>query len=315
MSDAGNCFGSATAALTISNSASANVADYRVVITNLFGSTTSSVARLTLGTPVVASFTLSQTSGPAPLTVNFTNQSSGGMSSLLWSFGDGTYSTNTSLPPAAVAHQYALSCSAALPATNWVVLAVTNGALYNVFTNPAPVVVFPVPSPVLALGQTSVMTNVTMYFTNLSCSAAAGTVTWNFGDGSPLVTGAGPMSHSYATANTYPVILGVTNIYGYGALTLAQYVTATNNTVVTSVAGHPGIKSIKIAGGYAAIVVTNTPNSAGHLFYVMAQTNVAVARTNWMAVATNAFSADGGFTNNIPASATRQFYLIEAPLP
>jgi spore germination protein YaaH len=50
------------------------------------------------GTPIqppVADFTGSPRSGTAPLTVNFTNNSSGTISSYLWEFGDGTTSTAT----------------------------------------------------------------------------------------------------------------------------------------------------------------------------------------------------------------------------
>ncbi|MDY6876692.1 MAG: PKD domain-containing protein [Chloroflexota bacterium] len=47
-------------------------------------------------TPVRADFTAWPTSGVAPLTVVFTNTSSGGYTASLWNFGDGTTSTQTS---------------------------------------------------------------------------------------------------------------------------------------------------------------------------------------------------------------------------
>ncbi|MGA2226909.1 MAG: PKD domain-containing protein, partial [Syntrophobacteraceae bacterium] len=42
----------------------------------------------------VANFTLSPTAGPAPLTVTFTDQSAGTITSRSWSFGDGGSSTS-----------------------------------------------------------------------------------------------------------------------------------------------------------------------------------------------------------------------------
>ena len=47
----------------------------------------------TTPTPPVASFTASATTGSAPLALNFTNNSSGTITSDLWTFGDGTTST------------------------------------------------------------------------------------------------------------------------------------------------------------------------------------------------------------------------------
>ena len=47
----------------------------------------------TAPTPPVASFTASATTGSAPLALNFTNNSSGTITSDLWTFGDGTTST------------------------------------------------------------------------------------------------------------------------------------------------------------------------------------------------------------------------------
>lgn len=49
-----------------------------------------------VGAPVEAGFVASPLTGTVPLTVSFTNQSSGSYSSSLWSFGDGTTSTDDS---------------------------------------------------------------------------------------------------------------------------------------------------------------------------------------------------------------------------
>jgi hypothetical protein len=94
----------------------------------------------------IASFTLGPANGRAPLTVNFTNTSTG-YDSALWTFGDGNTSTSTN---AVVAHTYTSG-----PATNTVSLTVSNifglSATSTrtdavVVTAPAPVTVYLTPS-------------------------------------------------------------------------------------------------------------------------------------------------------------------------
>lgn len=69
--------------------------------------------------PPVAAFTLGPTSGTAPLTVNFTNISTGSYSEALWTFGDGGTSNTLS---SVVTYTYTSA-----PATNTVSLSVDNG--------------------------------------------------------------------------------------------------------------------------------------------------------------------------------------------
>src|SRR5690606_33816977 len=69
---------------------------YTVTLTAIGPGGTSNVSsqvNVTSANPPVAAFSANPTSGPAPLTVQFTNQSVGQVSSYLWYFGDGTTST------------------------------------------------------------------------------------------------------------------------------------------------------------------------------------------------------------------------------
>ncbi len=76
--------------LILSNVQPANTGNYSVVVTDITGVVTSSVAALTV-VPVapVASFTNNPASGAAPLTVNFFDTSTGSPTNWSWTFGDG----------------------------------------------------------------------------------------------------------------------------------------------------------------------------------------------------------------------------------
>ena len=84
-----------------------------------------------------ASFTYGPAAGTAPLTVNFTNTTTGAYTTALWTFGDGNTSTDTNV---AVSHIYTVA-----PATNSVSLAVTNGVGDGSSTNVVNAVVVSLP--------------------------------------------------------------------------------------------------------------------------------------------------------------------------
>ncbi len=81
--------------LLLKSVSAVNAGVYRVIVSNAFGSTTSSVVSLNIAGPF--QYTASQANGLAPLTVQFTSPGvdSGGnvISSWNWIFGDGTIST------------------------------------------------------------------------------------------------------------------------------------------------------------------------------------------------------------------------------
>jgi PKD repeat protein len=86
------------------------------------------VLRLWLGTPPSADFTLSPSSGTAPLTVTFTDTSTGDITNRFWSFGDGN-TTNTALT--SVQHTYTTAGSR----TVQLVVSGPGGASTNVQTD------------------------------------------------------------------------------------------------------------------------------------------------------------------------------------
>ncbi|MBE2266889.1 MAG: PKD domain-containing protein, partial [Anaerolinea sp.] len=142
-----------------------------------------------------AGFSLSTASGRAPLTVQFSDQSVGNITSWLWNFGDGTTSTERS-----PSHTF------------------TNVGTYNVFltvTGPGGtsiasrqvVVENPVSPPPIALFSAqpnSGTAPLTVQFSNQSTGSISG-YTWNFGDGS-LSSETNPV-HTFTVPGTYTVTL------------------------------------------------------------------------------------------------------------
>ena len=154
----------------------------------------------------VVNFAATPTSGCNPLTVQFTDQSSSGSSSItswLWDFGDGN--TGTVQNPS---HTYSSAgnfnvtlrattssgCSKTLTRNNFI--QVGNGVTAN-FTNTAP---------------TGCSLPITINFTNTSSGSGPLTYAWNFGDGGTST--AQHPTHTYTAAGNFTVTLTVTNSTG-----------------------------------------------------------------------------------------------------
>src|SRR5207249_4770105 len=149
------------------------------------------------------------TNGLAPLTVSFTNLSSGA-TDYIWSFGDGN--TSTAINPTNIytnAGTYAVALTAiGLAGTNS--LARPN---YIIVSNPPAVAHF-------SSGPTNGLVPLTVSFTNLSTGAT--NYIWSFGDGS-FSTNANPVT-TYTNAGAYSVTLVVTGEGGSNGLTLTNYI-------------------------------------------------------------------------------------------
>jgi PKD repeat protein len=119
-----NLNGKTDDSLTITNVSNADMGDYSVVVSDSYGSVTSSTATLTI---LSASFSASPTNGGAPLTVTFTDDSTGTATNRYWSFGDGATMnvTTTSLT-----HTYSF------PGTTTVMLIVSNEGGSSTNTKP-----------------------------------------------------------------------------------------------------------------------------------------------------------------------------------
>lgn len=141
-----------------------------------------------------ASFTMTASSGCAPLCTDFIDQTPNA-TGWLWDFGDA--STSTVQNPA---HCYSN------PGTYTVTLTATTSSGTSTATGTVTVY----PNPVAAFSSTNVPTN-TVNFTDQTPGAT--NWYWDFGDASPGSTQQNP-SHTYASAGAYTVSLVVANAYG-----------------------------------------------------------------------------------------------------
>jgi len=151
--------------------------------------------------PPVAEFVADVTSGPAPLAVSFTNQSTGAVTTHAWTFGDGGTSTQDS-----PSHMYTL------PGTYTVSLTETGPGGADTRTRTAYILVLD-PPPVADFSATPLRgrSPLPVAFTDLSTGGVTGW-SWNFGDGATS-TAQNP-SHLYHVGGLYTVTLTVTGPNG-----------------------------------------------------------------------------------------------------
>jgi len=210
-----------------------------LTVTNPAGNDTRTRTNYVTTTPSplpVAGFVGVPTSGVAPLTVNFTDQSTQGSTPIagrLWDFGDG--GTSTALNPA---HIYAN------PGSYTVVLSVSSpsgddneGKSSYITVTAAPVA----PTVDFVASPTGGFVPLTVNFTDQSTDGGSPILSWawNFGDGGSS-TVQNP-THQYLTEGAYTVSLTATNGAGSNTTTKTSYITAAHIPVapVANFAGTP----------------------------------------------------------------------------
>ena len=174
--------------------------------------------------PIIADFEGNPISGNAPLTVNFTDLSSGDPVSWGWDFGDGVGASFAQNP----SYTYVES------GTYDVTLIVANIDLYmdmvtkyNYITVTEPT--GNPPTANFSANQTSGEAPLTVQFTDLSTDNPT-SWSWDFGDGIGTSTAQNP-SYEYASVGTYTVTLTATNIYGSDTVDRVDYITVSEPSV------------------------------------------------------------------------------------
>jgi len=167
--------------------------------------------------PPIAAFTATPTEGNAPLTVQFTDQSTGNVTAWAWDFGDGNTSTGQS-----PVHIYT-------SAGNYsVTMNASNAYGYNV-SAPVTITVLEPPAAAFTANVTEGNAPLTVQFTDES----TGNVTawlWNFGDGNTS-TEQNPV-HTYASPGNYTVTLNASNAYGTASLSKPGYIRITEDSFI-----------------------------------------------------------------------------------
>jgi len=189
----------------------------------------------------VASFSASPTSGKAPLTVKFTDKSTGSPTKWKWTFDDGATSTKQN-----PTHKYSTA------GKYKVTLTVTNAAGSNTVTKTNYISVVAKPVAAFSASPTSGKVPLTVAFADTS----TGTPTkwkWTFGDGTTS-TKQNP-THKYSTAGKYKVTLTVTNAAGSNTVTKTNYITVVAKPVAAF--------SASPTSGKVPLTVTFTDKSTG----------------------------------------------------
>jgi PKD repeat protein len=177
----------------------------------------------------VAAFTSDKQSGTAPLTVQFTDESTGSPTAWAWDFdNDGTVDDTTQNP----SHIYDTA------GTYTVKLTVTNGAGSDDEVKTGYIMVSPPAVAPVAAFTSDVQSGtapLTVQFTDVSTGTAPLTYAWDFdNDGTVDSTDQSP-GHVYDTAGTYTVKLTVTNAVGSDDEVKTDYISVQSGGETTSV--------------------------------------------------------------------------------
>jgi PKD repeat protein/DMSO/TMAO reductase YedYZ molybdopterin-dependent catalytic subunit len=250
----------------------------------------------------VAWFSGTPTTGIVPLTVGFTDETMGTVTSYLWTFGDG--STSTEKNPS---HQYNAT------GTYTVKLTVTNSAGSNTITRQKYITVSKVPLP--AAGFTGTPTTgivpLTVGFTDASTGSIISYL-WTFGDGSTS-TEQNP-SHEYTTPGTYTVKLKVTGLGGSNTITRQSYITASK--VPLPAAGFTGTPTT----GIVPLTVGFTDASTGSITSYLWTFGDGITSTEQSP--SHTYTKAGSYTVKLKVSGpggsnttTKQSYIIVSKVP
>lgn len=274
----GNVSGTSSNVLTLSSVTTNNAGGYSVVVTNFSGSVTSSVATLTVNAaapPPVASFVAAPTNGAVPLTVNFTNQSTGA-TNYSWNFGDGhTSATTNAVNTYTNAGSYSVTLTAIGPGgTN----ALTRTS-YIVVTNVPPSISTSPQNLTVAVGSNAT-------FTVTAAGTSPLSYQWRFN--AVNITGATASSYTrtnaqLADAGNYTVV--VTNVAGSITSAVAVLTVTSPPPVVAFVAS--------VTNGMSPLVVNFTNLSSGATNYSW---TFGDGHTNSAVSPTNTYTTQGSYT-------------------
>lgn len=187
--------------------------DVRLEVVSVFGCIDSILQTIEVRVPPIADFTLAPDSACGPLTVQFSDLSTGTSLTYDWNYGNG----QTSSAPAPVSQVYSAGI---LADTNYqIILTVSN--LCGSDSHTENVQVMPSPTAIFGTNTDIGCSPLTLDFVNNSLGLPD-TYEWDFGDGTSGNTAASTFQHSYSTGvndTTYTIQLIVSNECGSDTIT------------------------------------------------------------------------------------------------
>ena len=307
----GQIGGATTDMLTIGNAQTNNSGSYSVIVTNLEGSVTSSVAILTVASsPVITTQPTNQTVAVGATVTNAVIAVGIGPLRYQWwvdgtnlvKNGDGiSGATNSVLT--IINAQTTNSGSYKVTITNLAGSVTSSNAVLTVASPPA----------------------ITMQPTNQTAGVGATTVTF-----AVTATGTEPLSYQWQDGTNILVdggqidgaisnVLTISNVqltnngnYTVTITNLAGSVTSSN--AVLTVILPPSFGNI-IATNGGSFILSGTGGVSNGNYYVLASSNLLAPLTNWTPIATNQFDSEGDFifTNTAQTNAPQLFYLLQLP--
>ena len=206
----------------------------------------------------VANFSANKLSGCSPLTVQFSDLSTGNPNTFYWRFGNG----NTSI----LQNPFATYVN---PGTYTVTLIATSSSGTDSITRLAYIKVFANPTANFTQNVTSGCAPLPVQFTNTSTvgSAPINSYIWDFGDGN-LSTQQSP-AHTYGTSGTRTVTLAVTDTNGcQHAVTKPNIITVNQTQTINFSANNTGSCSAPLTSNF-----TSTVTPAGAYTYLWTTSN------------------------------------------
>ncbi|MFL5753363.1 MAG: PKD domain-containing protein [Bacteroidia bacterium] len=210
----------------------------------------SATKNIQLIAPPVAGFVPAPDSGCGPLTVNFTNNSSGDFISYSWNLGNGTIVNDTTVPAQ-------IYTQGIYDTTYSITLTVSNQCATSVYSDS--ILVLPIPAVGFGTNFSQGCSPFTPLFNNTSTGNAT-TYIWDFGDGTANSNAVIPPGHTYFTGSsdsTYTITL--IGINQCGSDTIQRQIIVHPNTVTA-------FFNTSSTSGCAQHTVTFTDFSTGGTF-------------------------------------------------
>lgn len=254
----------------------------KLVAVNIGGCRDSLSQTVTILPRPTARFTLSDSLVCSGTTINFTNSSTGSITSYLWTFGDGTTST---LLNASKTYLVGGTYTVSLTVTG------TNGCQHTVSRT---IVVASKPSVSFVVNaQNQCITTNSFAFGNTSTNVDANTrFLWNFGDGNVSTNPLG-ITKSYVAVGPYKVLLTATN--NGICIDSASMIVNVNPLPAAQISGTQTI----CAGGLATLNFSLLGSAPWNIVYTDGSSNFAINKIR-----------TPNYSINIPVASTRTFRLV-----